>query len=58
MLDRAARRCRGEIAAGRLILHAASLTDLHLPNASLDGAMTLNTICFIDDHAPAFWEAQ
>jgi arsenite methyltransferase len=41
MLSRAARHFRGEIADGRLTLHAASLTDLPLPNASLDGAITV-----------------
>ena len=56
MLDRAARRFRGEIADGRLTLHAASLTDLPLANASLDGAMTVNTMYFIDDLMRAFSE--
>lgn len=44
MLNRAARRFGSEIADGRLSLHAASLTDLPLPQASLDGAITINTI--------------
>jgi SAM-dependent methyltransferase len=56
MLDRAARRFRGEISDGRLILHAGSLTDLPLPNVSLDGAMTVNTIYFIEDLSRAFAE--
>jgi SAM-dependent methyltransferase len=56
MLNRAARRFRAEIAAGRLSLHAASLTDLPLPQASLDGAITINTIYFIADLDRAFSE--
>ena len=48
MLNRAA-RFRGEIADGRLSLEAASLTDLPLPHASLDGAITINTVYFIAD---------
>ena len=56
MLSRAARRFRSEIADGRLTLHAASLTDLPLPDASLDGAITVNTIYFVDDLARAFSE--
>ena len=49
MLNRAARRFRGELGDGRLSLHAASLTDLPLPQASLDGAITINTVYFIAD---------
>ena len=45
-----------EIADGRLSLHAASLTDLPLPQASLDGAITINTIYFIADLDRAFSE--
>lgn len=56
MLDRAARRFGSEIADGRLSLHAASLTDLPLPWASLDGAITINTIYFIADLDRAFSE--
>jgi SAM-dependent methyltransferase len=56
MLSRAARHFRSEIADGRLTLHAASLTGLPLPNASLDGAITVNTIYFIDDLVRAFSE--
>jgi arsenite methyltransferase len=56
MLNRAARRFGGEIADGRLSLHAASLTDLPLPRASLDGAITINTIYFIADLDRAFSE--
>ena len=56
MLDRAARRFGGEIADGRLSLHAASLTSLPLPQASLDGAITINTMYFIADLDRAFSE--
>ena len=56
MLDRAARRFGDEIADGRLSLHAASLTDLPLRRASLDGAITINTIYFIADLERAFSE--
>lgn len=49
MLNRAARRFGREIADGRLSLQPASLTDLPLPEASLDGAITINTIYFIAD---------
>lgn len=56
MLNRAARRFRGELASGRLSLHAASFTDLPLPDASLDGAITINTIYFVADLGRAFSE--
>src|SRR5215207_296372 len=56
MLNRAARRFRREIANGRLSLHAASFTDLPLADASLDGAITLNTIYFVADLDRAFSE--
>lgn len=56
MLSRAARRFRDEIADGRLSLHAASLTDLPLRAAALDGAITINTIYFIADQHRAFSE--
>src|SRR5215207_2937185 len=56
MLNRAARRFRREIANGRLSLHAASFTDLPLADASLDGAITLNTLYFVADLDRAFSE--
>ena len=58
MLNRAARRFRAEIADGWLSLDAASLTDLPLPQASLDGAITINTIYFIADLDRAFDRAR
>ena len=56
MLGRAARRFRDEIANGRVELHVASLTDLPLRSAALDGAITINTIYFIADQDRAFSE--
>ncbi len=47
MLSSAARRFRREIEAGRLHLHAASMTQLPLDDDSLDGALTVNTIYFV-----------
>jgi arsenite methyltransferase len=51
MLDRARRKHRGPVADGRLILHAASMTDLPLADASVDAAMTVNTVYFVRDDA-------
>jgi arsenite methyltransferase len=48
-LQRAARRHRRAIAAGRLRLHEASMGDLRLPDASIQGLMTVNTIYFVED---------
>ena len=56
MLNRAARRYRRAASDGRLALHAGSLTDLPLPDSSLDGAITVNTIYFVDDLDRAFSE--
>ncbi|MFD8500916.1 class I SAM-dependent methyltransferase [Amycolatopsis sp. NPDC059657] len=53
MLDSARSRHRGD---ARLKLHSASLTELPLPDASLDGAITCNTIYFIEDVTAAFRE--
>lgn len=54
MLSRVARRFRGEISAGRLELHRASITDLPFGPASLDGIITTNTIYFVSDLDRAF----
>lgn len=51
MLDRARRRHRHAVADGRLVLHEASITDLPLADASIDAAMTVNTIYFVPDDA-------
>lgn len=54
MLSRAARRFREPIAAGRLVLHRASMTDLPFAPASLNGIVTTNTIYFVEDLDRAF----
>jgi ubiquinone/menaquinone biosynthesis C-methylase UbiE len=51
MLDRVRRRQRHAIADRRLVLHEASMTDLPLAAASIDAAMTVNTIYFVPDDA-------
>jgi ubiquinone/menaquinone biosynthesis C-methylase UbiE len=43
------RRYASEIAAGRLTIHESSMTSLPLDDASVDGAVTVNTIYFVDD---------
>ncbi|MGH3861485.1 class I SAM-dependent methyltransferase [Actinokineospora sp.] len=52
MVDRA----RGEFADDRLRLHTGSITALPLPDDSVDGLITLNTIYFIEDLTTAFAE--
>ncbi len=49
MIDRARRRHRRAVADGRLVLHEASMTDLPIADASVDAAMTVNTIYFVPD---------
>jgi arsenite methyltransferase len=56
MLASARKRFADEVAAGRLRLESGSLTDLPLPDSSLDGAITVNTVYFLDDLAPALRE--
>jgi len=56
MLAAAARRFRHEIATGQLSLHQAQIERLPLATASIDGAITLNTLYFITDLASAFKE--
>ncbi|MEO6324925.1 MAG: methyltransferase domain-containing protein [Thermoanaerobaculia bacterium] len=56
MLRHASRRFRRDVAAGRLRLHAATMTELPLATDSLDGAITLNTIYFIHELNVAFAE--
>ncbi|HEX4222454.1 MAG TPA: methyltransferase domain-containing protein [Pseudonocardiaceae bacterium] len=43
--------------AGRLRLHAGSITDLPLPDAALDGAICVNVLYFVADLAAAFGAA-
>jgi arsenite methyltransferase len=49
MVRRAERRFQREVAVGRLRLHEASITALPLADASLDGAMTMNTIYYVGE---------
>lgn len=49
MLSAAHRQFRRPIAQGQLQLHRAPLQRLPLADASLDGAMTLNTLYFLSD---------
>lgn len=49
MLDRARRTFRSEIDSDRLRLAEGSLTALPLDDASLDAAITVNTLYFLDD---------
>ncbi|MFD6270939.1 methyltransferase domain-containing protein [Nocardia asteroides] len=48
MLARARSGFAGQVAAGRLVLDAGSLTALPSADASLDAAITVNTIYFLD----------
>ena len=50
MLDRARRRHRHAVAGGRLVLHEASMTHLPIADASVEAAMTVNTIYFVEDN--------
>ena len=52
MLRQAARRFRKDEAAGRLVLSEGSLTALPLADASLDAALTANTVYFVNDLSP------
>ena len=56
MLAVANRRFSREVTAGRLHLHAGSLTDLPLADGSLDAAITVNTIYFLPELDTAFSE--
>lgn len=56
MHERAERRFRKAIAAGRLELHQASMTQLPFGDAELDGIITVNTIYFVEDLGRAFAE--
>ncbi len=47
MLERAARRYRREVAAGRLELHHGSLTRLPFADGALNGVLTVNTVYFV-----------
>jgi SAM-dependent methyltransferase len=56
MIERARARFAEDLAAGRLYIHHGSITALPLPDSSLDGLITVNTIYFIDDLDQAFRE--
>ena len=56
MIPAAGRRFRREVAAGRLRLQLAPMEDLPIPAASVDAAITLNTIYFVPDLPAAFTE--
>jgi arsenite methyltransferase len=56
MLQGARRRFAAEIAAGRLILSPGDLTALPVTSASLDAAITTNTLYFVEDLPRAFAE--
>jgi len=49
VIDRAARTHRREVANERLSLHLASMTQLPLEDEALDGALSVNTIYFIEE---------
>jgi arsenite methyltransferase len=56
MLTRARRRYEDAVSAGRLVLHAGLLQRLPLPDGSIDGLVTTNTVYFVDDVAAVFAE--
>lgn len=56
MLTAAASRFRRDIRSGRLHLHNASMSELPLPDDSLDGLLTVNTIYFVPELAGPFAE--
>ncbi len=53
-IRRARLQFRSAVRQGRLRLHQASVTDLPLPDGSLDAVMTVNTIHHFEDLAAAF----
>jgi arsenite methyltransferase len=56
MVTAARKRFKAELAEGRLRVESGSMTRLPLPDSSLDGAISVNTIYFLDDLAPALGE--
>jgi arsenite methyltransferase len=56
MVRQASRRYKSEVASGRLHLEYGSITELPLQDASIQGAITINTIYFIADLDRAFAE--
>lgn len=55
-LAMARRRFSKETAVGAMTLHAGDLRHLPLPDASLDAAITVNTVYFVNDLDTAFAE--
>jgi arsenite methyltransferase len=56
MLAVARRRFSEDVAAGRLSLHRGDLVELPLESSSLDAAITVNTIYFVENLQQAFAE--
>lgn len=56
MLKAARKRFADEIGRGELRVESGSLTDLPLADSSLDGAITVNTIYFVEDLGTALRE--
>jgi arsenite methyltransferase len=56
MVSRAAGRFKREIASGRLRLDSGSITQLPLEDRSVQGAITVNTIYFVEELERAFSE--
>lgn len=56
MVTQAARRYKADVASGWLHLDYGSITELPLQDASIEGAITINTIYFIADLHRAFAE--
>jgi arsenite methyltransferase len=56
MVDSARKRFAGEVGRGRLRLECGSLTEMPLPDSTLDGAATFNTVYFVDDLGAALRE--
>ena len=56
MLHRAQTTFKDELSTGRLLLHRASIEQLPLGDASLDGAITVNTLYFVPELDRAFRE--
>jgi arsenite methyltransferase len=56
MVSRASSRFRREITNGRLLVQAGSITQLPLKDRSIQGAITINTIYFIEQLDRAFSE--
>ena len=56
MVTRAGREYADAVARQRLLLHEAGMQALPVGDGQLDGWITLNTIYFVEDLAPAFHE--